>query len=214
MESLNLYNQTKEWENACIKTRRNLKKREKRIRKFLIKKTDKVLDLGCGDGLNISILRKLGVKNIIGVDISRDLIRLAKKNNPKIKFFVGSAEKLPFKNSQFDVVFVDSVFHHLLEYDKAIKEIRRVIKKGGDLCFIEPHQSLGRKIFDFITILPVSHFLAFFKQRREAYFGEKHLMTHWLDTEDNFYDILKKNKFVEYFHEYDLLSTIGKYKKV
>lgn len=213
MESLNIYGQTNEWEDACVKTRRNTKRRSKRILEFGIKNADKVLDLGCGDGLNIMIFRENGIKNVIGIDISRNLVKIAQKNNPRNKFALGSAEKLPFKDGTFNIVFVDSVFHHLLKYDKAIKEIKRVLKKGGFLCFIEPHQSFARRVFDFITVLPLSSFLPFFKERRAAYFGEKHLMTHWLKTEDEFFSRLLSNGFEISFKRFSLLSVLGKYKK-
>lgn len=213
MESLNIYGQTNEWEDACIKTRRNLQKRNKRLLEFNIRSTDKVLDLGCGDGLNVMILRENGIKNVVGIDISKNLVKIAQKNNPHNKFALGSAEKLPFEDAFFNVVFVDSVFHHLLKYDKAVKEIKRVLKSGGFLCFIEPHQSFARRIFDFITVLPVSSFLPFFKERRIAYFGEKHLMIHWLQTEEEFFSTLLSNGFEVCFNKFSLLSVLGKYKK-
>lgn len=213
METHNKYRQTKQWEEACIKTRRNLKRREDRIKLFKIKKTDKVLDLGCGDGLNIVLLNDLGIKKVVGVDISRDLLKEARKNCPKAKLYVGSAEKLPFRVNMFDIIFVDSVFHHLLDYDKAIKEIRRVLKKNGFLCFIEPHKSVIRSGLDFVSVMPISKFIPVLKERREAYLGEIHLMKHWLATEEEFYKKLSKNKFKKMFSKSELLSIVGKYKK-
>ena len=214
MESpLNIYGQTKEWENACIHTRRDIAKREKRLQIFSIKKTNKVLDLGCGDGLNVGILHKLGIKDVVGVDISTELLKEARKNNPKAKFILGSAEKLPFKAQTFDIVFVDSVFHHLLEYNKTIIEIRRVLKPHGLLCFIEPHRSFFRWLLDFISILPISSFFPVIKERRIAYLGEKRFMTHWLATEDEFYKKLEKGKFKKNFLRQDFLSVVGEYRK-
>ncbi len=95
--NLNSYGQTRQWENTYIKTRRNIEARKKRLSKFTINHTDKVLDVGCGDGLNIKILSDMGVQNVIGVDISKSLLTLAKKSNPHHKFYLASVEKLPFK---------------------------------------------------------------------------------------------------------------------
>lgn len=213
MEPHNRFHQTHEWEIACVKTRRSKEKRKKRIRLFSIKKKDKVLDLGCGDGLNISILHSLGIRDVVGVDISKELIRLAKKNNSKTKFYVGSAEKLPFKKETFDVIFVDSVFHHIIDYQKVVKELKRVLKKNGKLCFIEPHKSPLRLMIDFICVLPISKFMPILKERREAYLGEIDFMTHWLATEKDFYQTLEKNKFTEEFTRKDFLSIVGQYKR-
>lgn len=205
--------QTPEWETACLKTRRNLKSREKRLRQFNFKKSDKVLDLGCGDGLNITLLRKKGIKNVVGIDISPELLTLAKKNNPKNKFLIGSAQKIPFKAREFDVVLVDSVFHHLMEYPKAVSEIKRVLQSGGRLYFIEPHSSPLRGLLDFVSILPYSEHLPFIGNRAYAYREEIDLMTHWLNTENEFIETLEKNGFKEEFKRVDFLSIIASYKK-
>ncbi|MBI2028409.1 MAG: class I SAM-dependent methyltransferase [Candidatus Levybacteria bacterium] len=205
--------QTKDWEKACVKTRRSLAKRNGRIVVFDIRKSDKVLDLGCGDGLNIKIFRSLGIRNVVGIDVSSDLISQARHSNPKAKLYVGSAEKLPFKNEEFDVVFVDSVFHHIIFYDRVIKEIKRVLKKNGLLCFIEPHRSIFRSFIDFICILPISKFVPILKDRREAFLGEIHLMTHWLATEEEFIDSLKNNEFSEIFQKKKLLSILGEFQR-
>ena len=138
---------------------------------------------------------------------------MAKKNNPKSQFVIGSAEKLPFKKEEFDVVFVDSVFHHLFDYGIAIKEIKRVLKKRGILCFIEPHRSFLRSLLDFVCVLQVSKFIPFIKERRLAYLGEIKFMTHWLATEDEFLHVLEKRKFKEIFKMKEFLSIIGEYKK-
>jgi len=121
---LNRWKQTRSWEQACLKSRRNLNSRKRRLLLFKIKKTDKGLDLGCGDGLNLKLLKEMGIKDLTGVDISEDLIEKAKKMNPEVKFYLASAEKLPFKSNSFNIVLVDSVFHHFLRYDKALSEIK------------------------------------------------------------------------------------------
>lgn len=206
--------QTPEWETACLKTRRNLKSRKKRLDQFKIRKSDIVLDLGCGDGLNITLLHKMGVKNISGVDISPELVALARKNNTKTKFKIGSAQKIPFKANEFDVVLVDSVFHHLMEYSGAASEIKRVLKPKGRLCFVEPHNSPIRGLLDFVSVIPGSEHLPFIGNRAAAYREEIDLMTHWLNTESEFIETLVKNGFKEEFKRVDFLSIIASYKKV
>lgn len=206
--------QTLEWEEACLKTRRNLKSRERRLRQFRIKNDDCVLDLGCGDGLNISILRQMDVDKVVGIDISKELLELAKQTNPGTKFYVGSAQKIPFKAESFDVVLVDSVFHHLMEYEDTAREIKRVLKRGGRLCFIEPHKSLLRSALDFVSILPGSQYLPFLGNRVVAYRQEIDLMTHWLKTENEFLKALERHGFKKKFCREDFLSIIACYNKL
>src|ERR1035437_2411129 len=56
---------------------------------------EKVLDLACGTGFFSGIFaRAVGPKNVVGVDVGKPLIALAKKNNPEIDFQVASADDL------------------------------------------------------------------------------------------------------------------------
>ena len=212
-KSLNVWGQTKHWEEACVNTRRNLAQREKRLKLFRIKKTDNVLDLGCGDGLNIKILVQRGVKRVAGVDISGQLLQEAKKANPKVKFYLASSESLPFKDNSFDIVLVDSVFHHLMKFRKSLKEIRRVLVSGGRLCFIEPHKSLFREFYDFVSELPIAKYTPFLKERSISYLGERKFMKHWLKNEEIFYRILEELEFRKVQKKIDILSIIGIYEK-
>lgn len=210
----NLFSESKQWEQDCIKTRRWLWLRKRRLQKFGFHESDKILDLGCGDGLNSKILREEGIRDITGIDISESLLSQAKKLNPDILFVLGSVEKLPFLDKSFDIVFVDSAFHHFTHVPKSLQQIYRVLKKGGHLCFSESHKSLFRQLFDAITLFPFSSNLPFFKERRPAYLAEKDFITYWLAHEKEFIAELKEVGFKKIFLNYDLLSVIGKYEKV
>ncbi len=199
------------WEDACIKTRRSIFLRKRRLLKFQIQKTDRVLDLACGDGLDISILEKIGIKNIVGIDISGFLLTRARKLNKGIKFYKAHSEKLPFQSEIFDVVLVDSFFHHLEKFDKTLREIKRVLVNGGSLCFIEPHRSFARRLFDKISSLKLTQCVPFIKNRQVAYLGEKKGMEHWLMGECDFLKQLEYHGLKKIFCFVDLLSIIGKY---
>jgi len=151
-----------------ILTRRNLWLRKRRLQQFDFKRRDKILDLGCGDGINAKILWDLGFTHIIGVDISEFLLRIARKRVPKVKFIHATAEKLPFKNNTFDIILADSVLYHFINSSKAIKEIARVLKKGGKLFFIESHNSIFRRLLDWITFSPASQFMTFLVGRKKG----------------------------------------------
>lgn len=97
-------------------------------------KGKKILDLGCGPGLYNRRLSKMGA-DVKGIDLSKGLIKIAKEENPNLDFVVGDAEKLPYKNSQFDIVLSTLVLGHLEKWDRALGEINRVLKKGGIFIF-------------------------------------------------------------------------------
>lgn len=102
------------------------------LKKF-IKKGERILDLGCGNG------RLFEIKNdaeYFGVDTSSKMIEIAKKSYPQGKFFVTSPLSLPFQDQFFNKVFCLSVFHHIPSFKyrmQFLKEIKRVLKKDGVL---------------------------------------------------------------------------------
>lgn len=94
-------------------------------------KVEKFLDAGCGTGRHlINLPRHV---NIYGLDGSGPMIEEAKKKVKNAKFFVSDVEKMPFPDDYFDVVISVRVLQHLKDHDKAIKEMCRVLKKGGKL---------------------------------------------------------------------------------
>lgn len=217
MKSQNIkyfHQQPEKWEDECIKTRRNIPLRKHRLELFKLKTSDKILDLGCGDGLNTKILTGMGFHNIIGSDISQKLLRLAQSNNPDVTFVKASADKMPFADGEFNVVLADSVFHHLIYCHESFSEIHRVLKRGGFLCFSDPHRSIFRSFLDICTTSFFSSHIPYLKNRKEAYLAEKDLMENWLRNETNRLDMLTQNGFRKVFLRYDLLSVVGKYERL
>ena len=101
-----------------------------------------VLDFGCGSGANAILLAGRGAA-VVGVDISADLVRLARRRleihgrGGAAHFFVGSAHDLPLENGSVDVVFGMAILHHL-DLDLVSREVHRVLRPGGRAIFQEP----------------------------------------------------------------------------
>lgn len=107
---------------------------------FSFKPNKQLLDVGCGDGLDAKILEREFKLKVFGTDIYKD--EELKKN--KIPFKLGSIYKIPYKKGQFDYAFVHDVIHHIDEshhrkskHLAALKELKRVVKKGGALIIVE-----------------------------------------------------------------------------
>lgn len=103
-----------------------------------IKNSEKVLDVGAGTGtLIIEAKKKFPKLDITGLDPDGKILNIAegKMNNANIKVNLvkGYSQKIPFKDSTFDLVISTLTFHHLKTDIKklAAKEINRVLKKGG-----------------------------------------------------------------------------------
>ena len=101
----------------------------------------RVLDLGCGTGNNCIKAVRLGASYVVGLDISKNIIDLAKKINKdeKIKYENISMENISLINEKFDVVISSLAFHYIEDYDKLIKDIYKLLNENGQLIFSQEH---------------------------------------------------------------------------
>jgi len=102
-----------------------------------------ILDLGCGHGEQSLILLERGA-SVAGIDISQnyidDAIQAAKTaaySKERYDFRVMDAHALTFPDESFDLVIGSGILHHL-DLEVSLREINRVLKKGGRALFKEP----------------------------------------------------------------------------
>lgn len=104
------------------------------------KKGNHILDAGCGSGQfedQIIDSRYSGVK-INAIDFSGNMLRHAKKNSQIVFQQLDLNNPLPFKDQYFDSVIAISVIFTLPRLEYSLKELKRVLKKGGELIIVEP----------------------------------------------------------------------------
>jgi len=99
------------------------------------KKTDKVLDLGGGTARIAKFFTDI-VQEITVIDASRGMIAQCKKHIGII-CILGGAERISYSNGYFDKVIIVDAFHHFQNKEKAVKEIRRVLKENGKIIIEE-----------------------------------------------------------------------------
>lgn len=113
---------------------------DKMLRRILTgKRFGRILDMGCGTGLQTVILAD-AADRVIGLDLAEDLIRVARKRcreKANTSFLVDDATKLPFPDASFDLLvsYGDVVSHIVEHYEEAIAEMARVVKPGGLVSF-------------------------------------------------------------------------------
>jgi len=90
-----------------------------------------LLDVGCGSGYYTEVFDTLLLKPIsyCGLDFSKPMLRLARRRYPEISFVAGDATKLPFSDDSFELVFNGVSLMHILDYESAIAESRRVARR-------------------------------------------------------------------------------------
>jgi arsenite methyltransferase len=108
----------------------------------------RVLDVGCGTGrLARWIAERLGPKgSVVGIDPLEHRISVARSHLSAVRFEVGQAEDLSaFEDCSFDAVCLSSVLHWVSDKERALAEIRRVLRPGGRLAVSTLPQELSRE---------------------------------------------------------------------
>ncbi len=134
-------------------------------RKRLIDKipsdAERILDLATGTADVALEISKSFNSLIIGADISLSMLKIAKRKdkNGNIQFINAQAEYLPFTDGSFDAVTISFGLRNIPEREKALREMKRVLKNDGILLILEfshINNILWRGIFElyFLKILP------------------------------------------------------------
>lgn len=161
---------------------RNYEKSPRKAVLEAIGEKDKVLDLCTGTATTaIRIANNKVETKIIGIDISKEMLRVAKgkvqkKNIENIKLYPMDATNTEFKDKSFDKVLISLVLHELDEAlaEKILKEAMRVLKDDGKIIITEwePSNVLWRKIlFLPIHLLEPKSYRRFIKKDLREYFG-------------------------------------------
>ncbi len=104
---------------------------KKLVRKYKNKKNVKVLEIGCGDGRRLALLKKKYNCKCYGVDPSRMAIK--NKIDKKIIIKRGTADHLDFRDNKFDIIFFGFCLYvvDLKDLINVVSEANRVLKKSG-----------------------------------------------------------------------------------
>jgi len=103
------------------------------------------LDLGCGEGRLSRDLKTRGYR-MVGIDSSPTLARLAREADAEIAVSVTDAAALPFAGAAFDLVVAFMSLHDISDLPGTVREVARVLERGGRLCvaIVHPLNSAGR----------------------------------------------------------------------
>ena len=100
-----------------------------------------VLDLGCGTGSNSKKLIELGAKKVLGIDLSSNMIELAKKENNlfNVNYKVMSMNEIDKLDEKYDLVISSLAIHYVENYDELCKKVYNLLNDGGTFVFSQGH---------------------------------------------------------------------------
>ena len=111
-----------------------------------------ILDIGTGPGrLPIKIARLVPTVTIVGMDVSRDMIKIARKNaeqagvNDRAKFVVGSTYWTGLRDSSFDLIVSTGLVHHLKNPAQAFNELYRILKPQREAWMYDGRRDASKK---------------------------------------------------------------------
>lgn len=166
-------------------------------------KDKQVLDLGCGYGWHCIYAMENGASSVVGVDISKKMLEVAKDKTPfpQVDYHCCAMEDVDFPEASFDVILSSLAFHYVADFEKLIKKIYKMLKPAGQLIFTVEHpvftahgtQDWYYNAKDDIQHFPVDNY--FYEGKRSTVFlGEK--VTKYHRTLTTYVNTLLSNSFI------------------
>lgn len=102
-----------------------------------------VLDVACGVGYGTAILAEAGARRVLGVDVSPGAVDDARgRAGDRAEFAVGDLHNLPCEDRSFDLVTCLETIEHVADPDRALSELRRVLRPDGLLLLSSPNRDV------------------------------------------------------------------------
>ena len=207
---INIFNEMDGYWKALVKSRET--KKETNFIERVLKKKGTILDLCCGTGRHSIILRGKGW-NVVGIDISKNLLTIAKRKMKRegidIPIVRADMRNFPFRNQIFEsIICMFTSFGYLpstFEDIKSLKEIRRTIRKKGKFL---------------LDVANRKHLINIFTEREWADYGyfymlEKRCLSQQKSRLTSQWTIIRKDsKIVRSFQHNVRLYTLRKLKKM
>ncbi len=130
----------KRFVNRKQKAERNIEKVRQRLQPLDTQAIHDALELGCGIGAVSAFVADTYAMNVCGTDFDPEQIEIARRMQPEsdhLHFSVEDAAHLTFEDASFDLVLSQNVFHHVPDWEAAVREVARVLRPGGYFIWLD-----------------------------------------------------------------------------
>src|SRR5215210_270636 len=157
-----------------------------------------ILEVAPGPGYLAIELAKLGKFKIIGLDISKDFVEIARRNakeaGAEVEFWQGSVANIPFPDNMFDFIICTAAFKNFKEPFKALSQMYRVLRSGGAALIIDMNRNASnQQIEDYTKEMGAKGVDKLFLKMIFKYF-----LRNGAYTKDEFTNLISKTAFKEY----------------
>lgn len=111
------------------------------------------LDVGTGTGEVLLKSQNKGMR--VGIDLSLDMLKVAKGKCKACKFLVADGEAMPFKDHSFASISLSLVYRHLLDRKAFLKEARRVLEPKGQMAILDIGRFFLTPLLTFLMKYPI-----------------------------------------------------------
>lgn len=152
----------------------------------------KILDIACGTGSQAAVLVEAG-HEVIGIDLSEDMLSIARRKVPEATFRQGDASALPFRDNSFDVAIIEMALHEMpLQLAKAtFSEAKRIARERIIVLDYSTHPGLAYPLLLLARISETKHYWPYIKAGLDSISGS----TEVLAREKALYGMLELTEF-------------------
>ena len=104
---------------------------------------DRVLDACCGTGDLAIAATRAGAGSVVGLDFSEGMLARARRKSQRVEWVRGDLLSLPFDDASFDSATVGFGVRNVADLERALRELRRVLRPGGRVAILEITQARG-----------------------------------------------------------------------
>ena len=119
---------------------------DRRWRRITVEETvrsgDRTLDACCGTG-DLAIAARAAGADVVGLDFSERMLERARRKSAHVEWVRGDLLALPFSDGSFDAATVGFGVRNVADLERALAELRRVLRPGGRVAILEITQARG-----------------------------------------------------------------------